>query len=184
MKKQNLIFVAEAMKFPEVIKLVSQASERVWFKINDQTSFEHTCYRNIGKAILDGDIKSVGGIATRIIARAEAWHVKNRGKDISQSFESLAGLDDEGNEEPFEVEDSLVDVEKEFIRKETLKENVALLAKDDVRKKAILEAWVIGYHNAKELSSVLADTFGGKAETHRKSIQRFEIECKKRLNVA
>lgn len=184
MKKENLIFIEEAMKFPEVIKLVGRASERMWHKVSDVTSFEYACYRNIGIAISKGNVRSVGGIASRIIARAEAWFVKYRGTNYLQSLESLAGLDDEGYEEPFEVQDVLADVENEVVREETLIENVALLAKDDVRKKTIIKAWVEGYHNARELSCVLANTFGGKAESHRKTIQRFEIECRKKLGVA
>lgn len=184
MKKENLIMVENAMKFPEVIKLVGRASERIWHKVNDVTSFEHSCYRDIGIAIASGDVKSIGGIATRIISRKEAWHVKHRGKEPDHSLESLARLDDEGHVEPFEVKDVLADVERKVLREVIYKENVALLAKDDVRKRAILKAWTIGYLNASELSGVLANTFGGKAESHRKSIQRFEIECKKRLKVA
>ncbi len=184
MKKENLIFIEEALKFPEVIKLVGRASERMWYKVSDVSTFEYACYRNIGIAISKGNVKNVGGIAARIIGRAEAWFVKYRGTDYIKSIESLAGLDDEGSEEPYEVVDVLADVEKDLIRKENLKENVALLAEDDVRKECILKAWVLGYHNAKELSGVLANTFGGKAESHRKSIQRFQNECKKRLNVA
>ena len=186
MKKENLIFIEKAISIPEVVKLVNQASERIWHKIPDVTSFEHSCYRDIGIAIMTKKgIKSVVGISTRIVARKAAWHVKNRGRpEVVESLEYLAGHDDEGNEEPFEVQDVLADVENKLIRRETLLENAALLAKGDVRKNTIIQAWVEGYHNAKELSGVLANTFGGKSESHRKTIQRFEIECRKQLGVA
>lgn len=180
-KKENLIFIEKAIQFPEVVKLVTRASERIWYKLNDVTSFEHTCYRNIGKALAEEEIKSVGGIAARIVARAEAWHTKNRSIEEIKSIESLAGLDDEGVEEPFEARDVLVDVERKVIGDSRHKEIVALLAKDDDRRKSILKAWSIGYNNESELSHVLADIFGGKASTHRIYIQRFQTECKKRM---
>lgn len=184
MKKENLIYVAEAMKFPEVIKLVTSASERIWYKVPDVTSFEMTCYRNIGKALMETEVKSIGGIATRIISRAIAWHIKHRGSEIIPSIESLAAVDDEGSEGPYEIIDELAVVDREMLREETYNENVALLAKDDVRKKIVLKAWISGFNNATELSGVLANTFGGKAESHRKFIQRFQRECEKHLGVA
>src|SRR5690606_40886971 len=128
--------------FHKIIILVSQASEKIWHKVTNIATFKYACYINIGITISKGNVKTVGGIAARIIDRAEAWFVKYRGTDYIKSIESLAGLDDEGSEEPFEVVDVLANVEKDIIRKENIKENVALLAEDDVRKEYILKAWV------------------------------------------
>src|SRR5690606_9479296 len=130
-KKDNLIFVEEAMKFSEVIKLVSRASERMWHKVKDVTSFEYTCYRNIGKALATQDVRSVGGIASRIIAREEAWHVKNRGYEQVYSIESLAGLDEDGEDKPFEIEDVLADVESQVVGEIRQKEIATYLAEGD-----------------------------------------------------
>src|SRR5690606_41443604 len=71
----------------------------MWYKVSDVSTFEYACYRNVGIAISKGNVKNVGGIAARIIDRAEAWFVKYRGTDYIKSIESLAGLDDEGSEE-------------------------------------------------------------------------------------
>ena len=184
MKKKNLIFVEEAMKFPEVIKLVNEASERIWHKVSDVTSFEHTCYRNIGIALVKEKVKSVGGIATRIITRAEAWHVKNRGCEQIQSLESLAGLDDEGKDKPFEIIDVLADVERYVIGDIRHKEIASFLAEGDDLKAEILNAWTDGYTNDTELSRVLANSFDMKSTGIRREIQRFKTACKKRLLAA
>lgn len=184
MKKDNLILVAEAMKFPEVIKLVSNASDRIWHKVRDVTSFENTCYRNIGQALVSEKVRSVGGIASRIISRAEAWHVKHRGTEHTQSLESLAGLDDEGNEEPFEIIDVLADVESMIVSESYINEKVALLAKDDSRDLAILNAWLEGEFNNLEIARALAGSFGGKTDSHYKHITRFKTKCEKRLAAA
>lgn len=184
MKKENLIFIEEAMKFSEVIRLVSEASERIWHKVRDVTSFEHTCYRNIGKALATQDVRSVGGIATRVIARAEAWHVKNRGCEVIYSIESLAGLDEYGEDEPFEIPDVLADVEREVLSNIRHKEIATFLAEGDDLQAAILNAWTNGFENDTELSRVLANSFGKKSSGIRIKIQRFRSKCKKRLKVA
>lgn len=185
MKKDNLIFIEKAMMFPEVIKLVRQASERIWHKIPDVTSFEHSCYRDIGIALSKEKIKSVGGITTRIIARKEAWHVKYKGiKEEVKSLESLAGRDDEGNEEPFEIVDDVAVVDREVIGNIRHKEIVELLAGNDDRRRFILGAWTNGYDDDVELSNVLADVFGGKSTGQRRFIQRYAKECRGRLAIA
>lgn len=181
MKFDNLIFVEEAMRFPEVVKLVRNASERIWYKVNDVTSFEHTCYRNIGIALVNENVRSVGGIATRIIARAEKWHIKNRGAEPLESIQSLAGLDEEGCEQPFEIKDVLANVESTVIDSQSVNEKIAFLAEGDSRKEFVLRHWTNGGYNDKELSNVLANVFGGKSSSHRRFIQRFRIECQKRL---
>src|SRR5690606_14867831 len=184
LKRKNLIFIAEAMKFPEVLKLVQAASEKVWYKINDITSFEHTCYRNIGKALMTQKIKSVGGIANRIIEREIAWYAKNRGREIPNSIDSMARIDEQGNEQELEIVDVFANVEKEVLGKIRHKEIVELLAKNDDRRRFVLGAWTNGYDDDVELSNVLADVFGGKSTGQRRFIQRFEKECKERLATA
>ncbi|MBS4195377.1 hypothetical protein [Lederbergia citri] len=184
MKKDNLIFIEEAMRFPEVIRLVSEASDRLWFKVNDVTSFEHTCYRNIGLALVNEKVRSVAGIATRIISRAEAWHVKNRGKEAIMSLESLAGYDDEGSLLVYEIVDAMANTERQVVSEIRQKEIATFLAEGDDFKVAILNAWADGYENESELSRVLANSFGGKSSYIRRQIQRFRKECKKRLIAA
>ena len=183
MKKENLIHIKRAMEYPEVVKLVSEASDRVWHKLNDVTSFEYTCYRNIGIALIKmRDIKSVGGIATRIVDRAEAWYMKHRKRDEITSIEALAGVDEEGNEAPIDIVDVLADVENEVVDKDFINKKVALLAEDDSRRLAILKAWAYDEISDVKLAKVLAGTFTKTAETgHRRFIQRFRTECQKRL---
>lgn len=184
MKKENLILVAQAMNYPEVINLVSEASDRIWHKITDVTTFEHTCYRNIGEAIRNNPVKSIGGLATYIIRRAEAWHVKHRGRAPVESIESLAGFDDEGSLVVYEIEDVLANVERKVIGNIRHKEIATFLAEGDDLKTEILNAWTNGYTNDSELSRVLANSFDRNSSGIRREIQRFKDVCKKRLAAA
>lgn len=185
MKKDNLIFIEKALMFPEVVKLVREASERIWYKVPDVTSFEHSCYRDIGIALMNERVKSIGGISTRIISRKEAWHVKNRGNKIEiNSIEEMKQDDSEGNEGTFDIVDDAAVVDEEVIGKLRHKEIVELLAKNDDRRRFVLGAWTNGYDDDVELSNVLADVFGGKSTGQRRFIQRFEKECKERLATA
>lgn len=182
MKKENLLHIKKAMEYPEVVKLVSEASDRIWHKLNDVTSFEYTCYRNIGIALSKMKVKSVGGVASRVIARAEAWYMKYRKREEITSLEALAGLDEEGNESPIDIVDVLADVENEVVDKDFINKKVALLAEDDSRRLAILKAWAYDEISDVKLAKVLAGTFTKTAETgHRRFIQRFRTECQRRL---
>ncbi|MDF1511175.1 hypothetical protein PZE06_23880 [Robertmurraya sp. DFI.2.37] len=180
MKNKNLIFIEEAMKHPEVVRLVSEASERIWYKLNDVTSFEHTCYRNIGIALKTYDYMSLIGLATRIIRRAEAWHIKNRGATQTISIQSLAE-DGGDNGQAYEVADSTEDIESKVLNKIRQKEIVTKISQGDERKKVILNLWYTGYINDSELSVVLAERFGNKTSGHRRFIQRFKVECQRKL---
>lgn len=181
MKKENLIFIEEALKHREVVELVSAASEKIWYKVPDVTAFEHRCYRNIGMAIMRGDVRSIIGLTMYHIRRAASLHIKSTKYETPQSLNATGKYDDEGNKEPIEVIDVLADVEQLLIEKESEIEKVALLAQDDDRKKVILRLWTSGVSNTSEISRLLAQSFGGNKETHRKFINRFKLQCQKHL---
>lgn len=181
MKKENLIFIAEAMKHQEVVDIVTTASEKIWYFIPDVTSFEHRCYRNIGKALMEGNVKSIRGLSKHLIRRAMAIHVKQTKYKPPQSLDTLAFRDDEGNDVQYEVIDVLADVEQIVVEKESEIEKVALLAEGDSRKRMILNAWLNGMTNDKELSTILEKEFGGKRSGQRRYIQRFKEKCQQRL---
>jgi hypothetical protein len=173
-KHQNLIFIESAMKSKAVVELVESASRSIWHRIPDVTSFEHTCYVNIGKQLAKGDIKSVTAMARYYINRAVARHIKRSKFERFKSVEELSTkTDDEVDLKVFEPVDVLANVESVL----EIKETITLLAKGDRKREMILTAWSNGSTNDSELSDTLASVFGGQARSHRIFIQRFRIEC-------
>lgn len=160
-----------------VVRLVEKASSKIWHRLPDVTSFEHTCYINIGKELLKKEVTSIGAMATYYIHRASARHLKKSKYEPPNLFSDLAVTNEDGDSE-YEAIDVLADVEGDFIFKENQKKVIDLLAQDDHLKRMILNAWKNGFTNASELSGILANTIGEKSrEGYRKSIQRFKIDC-------
>lgn len=162
-----------------VVRLVERASELIWHRLPDVTSFEHTCYINIGKELLRKEVTSVAAMANHYINRAAARHLKKSKYEPTKALSDLVIADEhEGTNSEYEVEDVLVDVEGDMINREHQKKVIDLLVQDDHLKRMILNAWTNGFTNASELSGILVDTFGEKSrEGYRKSIQRFKNEC-------
>ena len=183
MQKESIKFLVEAMKHSEVVKLVQQATERIWHSVPDVTSFEHTCYTNIGRELVKGETRSIKALSRYYIKRAEARHLKLTKYEKPTYFSELADRinDDESIEKiNYEPEDVLADVESEVIAKEM----TALLAQDDHRKKVILGNWINGNDNTSDIARLLAQTIGGNVEAHRKYIRRFQLECRDKLATA
>src|SRR5699024_2615715 len=182
MKERTLLLLKESMKHKEVVELVQEASDRIWHSLPDVTSFEHTCFTNIGRELLKGEVKSVRAMAIHYIRRAEARHLKITKYERPDFFSEVGTTGKEEGEEvlDFEHEDVLADVEKEVM----VKEMTALLAQDDHRKKMILGSWSDGNDNNSTISNLLAQTLGGKSESHRKYIQRFRKDCREILSTA
>lgn len=180
-KKENLIFIEEAMRHTEVIEVVERAASQIWHKVPDVTSFEHTCYVEIGKGILRNEVKSIEGLANYITNRSAARHVNKTKYEPPITFSEMESEDREDVEEiEFEPEDVLANVEGEVIKRET----ADLLAQGDCRKEKIIEFWAIGNTNSAHISRTLARSFGGNEETHRKYIQRFRRSCREQLSAA
>ena len=180
-KKENLIFIEEAMRHTEVIEVVERAASQIWHKIPDVTSFEHTCYVEIGKGILRNEVKSIEGLANYITNRSAARHVNKTKYEPPITFSEMESEVREDVEEiEFEPEDVLANVEGEVIKRET----ADLLAQGDCKKEKILGFWSIGNTNNAYISRSLARSFGGNEETHRKYIQRFRKSCAEQLRTA
>src|SRR5690625_1545173 len=114
------------------------------------------------------------------------WLIGRKVKEAEESFRKeestlFSGMTSETSEGEIEFEplDVLTNVESEVLTKET----IALLTQDD-RSKKILEAWSIGNTNNTEISRMLTHTLGGKTESHRKFIQRYEKDCREKLATA
>jgi len=162
------------MEVEAIVTLVEQASLSLWHRIPDVTSFEHTCYVNIGKELAKGNVKSIVAMSKYYISRAIARHIKRSKYERCKSVEELTSKTENHEEmNVFEPADVLANVESVV----ELKEAITLLAKGDRRRKMILNSWANGSTNDSELSDTLASVFGGQARSHRIFIQRFRIEC-------
>lgn len=182
-KTKNLIKVAKAMEHKKVVSLVEKASRRIECKLHDVTSFEYTCYTNIGDALLtQKEIRSVEALARHIINKAIARHLRKSKYKAPIYLESLSRSDEDGNETHYEIVDVSADVEQDVIDRVLNTEKITLLAQGDMRNMTILNAWINGMTNDRELSFVLADEFGGKSSGQRRYIQRFKNRCREQLS--
>lgn len=174
-KKENLIFIEKAVRYPKVVEIVERIGNTIWHKIPDLTSFEHTCFVEIGKELEKGDVKSIEGLASYIVNRTAARHVNRSRYESPTIFSAMSSdIKNEGEDIEYEPEDVLANVEKEVL----MKEMTDLLAQGDHRKKVIFGQWLNGASNYAEIARLLAQTLGGKEDTHRKAINRFRKECR------
>jgi DNA-directed RNA polymerase specialized sigma subunit len=165
------------------IPIIERLSKSIWYYIEDTDAFETYCYKRLEDAIKRFD-PSRGSFSWQMqfrLRQAKSHFLKNRGRKLKQiqSLDDLGEVSDSKTKrkEYFEPIDDLAVVEDELL----VKEKIALLAKGDSRKKAILLAWSDGFYNDSALSELLAQLFGGKPESHRQAIKRFRSFCQASL---
>ncbi|NGQ95453.1 hypothetical protein G3578_09835 [Brevibacillus sp. SYP-B805] len=168
------------LRFMPVIERISKTIRHL---IDDEVAFEAYCYNLIKQAIRKYD-ESKGNLRWQIEIRlrdARRHFIKNRSKrrKIQVSYEFITGRTDvdEERKRTIEFEDVLADIESMVCERERLQEKIALLAKGDPKKTTILNAWLIGFDNDSELALLLAQQYGGKSESHRRTITRFRSYC-------
>lgn len=163
-----------------ITKEVHEAVSRVSHMISDTARLEDSIISDIGQYLNKEGRNVRNRRYIRRIIYSKISVAKRRNRAEIASFlhdEGYAGED--GTHVEYEPVDDLAVVNSDKLE---LKETVALLAQGDDRKKFILKAWANGYHNDKELSSILADTFGGKAPSQRIYIQRFRNDCQAKIS--
>lgn len=165
------------------IPIISRISRRIRHIIDDEVAFEAECYKRIEKSVQGFDNTKVSfyGIVSYQLRLAERYFTTRRGRQrkIVSSFESLIEQSDSKTEAKRTVSfvDDLAVIDDRLL----VKEKIALLAKGDPKKVAILIAWSDGFYNESALSELLAQLFGGKPDSHRKSIIRFRYSCRETL---
>lgn len=167
------------------LPVIQWHSEQIWYKIEKQTEFECRCILKIKKALLNFDRNkgSLKSLITYVITKEKYDFLARRKRKLSDVVSLDEPLTDhEGNQVYLEVVDVLADVETNTLSNHGLLEKVALLAKGDPRRLAILKAWSEGETNDLQLAKELACSFPEVSESgHRRFIQRFRIECQKQL---
>lgn len=162
-------------------------SELIWYEIEKQTEFECRCLLRIKRALERFDPKkgNVSSLIISVIQREKNDFLKRRKRKLNVSSLDEPIKQKDGSETFIEVPDVLADVENKIIEDESIKEKVALLAKGDQRKMVILKAWIDGEFNDTKLAKDLVNLFPDVKESgHRRAIQRFREECKRRLATA
>lgn len=170
MQEQKIVY-----EIPWLINLIQMECGRTCVVRTDL--LEARVIEAIGKYLLEGEHRKRNKRFLRrlVFEKVITWSKLYKREEVVY-FSDMALDDEEGNKEEFEPEDVLANIEGMLELEEKQKEMVTLLAQNDHRRKLILTAWTKGFTNNLELSGILADTLGGKSESHRKFIQRFENE--------
>lgn len=165
-----------------IIKRVYEVSDRIRFKVVDQTKFEDRCIKRLANYLsADESNKHNRMYIERLIQEVAAAELKRNKKEYAELFSDFATENNEGDSEiDFDPIDVLADVESEVVAKEM----VDLLAQDDLRNKMILEYWLLENTNTALISRSLARAFGGNDKSHRVHVYRFRESCRNQLSAA
>src|SRR5699024_6440397 len=157
-----------------VLKEIERVSNKYLTKLTDPRKIEDRCISKIGKYLLVSKEHPKHTAYIKKSIEKECYDAVGKYKtEESIRFSELTENNDYEEEIELEPEDVLSSVEDEVITKEM----AALLAQDDRRKKVILGSWLDGNRNNASISRLLAQTFGGTVEAHRKFINRFRKDC-------
>ncbi|WP_068792805.1 hypothetical protein [Brevibacillus laterosporus] len=174
---------SKELVYKDFIPIINDYVNRNWYKVQNEASLTKELIDALDQAIKDFDVEkgSFSRLARFNLERCFRKFIKRRKYNRTDNIPLEREIDDEGNT----IIDTLADVfretEQEMIIKESINEKIALLAKGDSRKKAILLAWSDGFYNDSALSELLAQLFGGKPDSHRRSITRFRSFCQTTL---
>lgn len=169
--------------FRKITPIIEKASSELERFTNNYTEFDCRILLKVKKLVETFDRRrerNFIGIVKTLVDREKTDFIRRRSRRLEEvsidAMENPDGEEDLG----FQFEDPLARVEEQVLDEELVKEKIALLAKDDPRRKTVLIEWSKGTNNT-TISDLLAQIYGGKAETHRKFITRFRTDCQKAL---
>lgn len=173
---QQFNISAKVYENPKLMGLVQSVSRQIELVVRDVTSFEYECYRKLTNTFekyekRGEEIRSELALAHRVVREVRNDFLKRRKLEQVSYFEDFAM---EGK--TYEIPDANR-FEEGIEEQESLHEKIALLAQGDRKKEMILSAWVNGTNDS-DISILLAQELGGKAESHRTYIKRFRAKCK------
>ncbi|WNF07438.1 hypothetical protein [Brevibacillus borstelensis] len=173
-------YFAREMIYRDFMPTINRLVTQNWYRVKNEASLTKRLFDNLDSTIncyesTKGPFKKV---AKMNLARSVREFIKNR-KYNRTNVISMHGLQEGTDKGKLEetLPDVCANVERLIEEREQVKEKVALLAKGDSRKEAILLAWSDGLYNDSALSVLLAQRFGGKPESHRQAIKRFRAYC-------
>jgi hypothetical protein len=168
--------------FNAINPMIEKASREIEPFVEDFTKFDCRMVKKVQRLIQNFEYGKHDFLAAvkAIISKDKAQYIR-RNTRKSEGYVSMTVL--EGGNKSEEGEESLG---YQFKSKDNtehdveFKERVTLLAQGNPKKETILLQWSRGAED-KAISELLAQLYGGKAESHRKFIQRFKTECRDRL---
>lgn len=166
--------------FRKVNPLIERASNELDRFVPDVTEFDCRMLIKIKHLIKGFSSEKHDFIAAvkSLITQEKSDFFNRRTKKLEEmSLEFLAEPDDGEDSLGYQFTDYGEDVEEKVL----FKEKIALLAQGDPRKNLILNQWTKGATDT-SISELLAQRFGGKAESHRKFISRFKSELRSELD--
>ncbi|MNN11047.1 hypothetical protein D3C81_1239870 [compost metagenome] len=156
---------------------VLSLSDRYRNMVRSQQDYEEDCFKRIGEAVMTFD-QSRGDFERHALSklheRTRRWQKRHIIRTRGAASLSIDNVDEEGG---FDIIDDLAIIDDKIM----LNERITGLASGDPRKLAILKSWTDPYYNDSKTAALLAQSDGGKLETHRKAIVRFRTECQKAL---
>ena len=165
--------------FTAVNPLIERASLEVEPFIEDFTKFDCRVVREVKRQIDSFEYGKHDFVATvkTIISQSKSRFIRRNSRK-SEGYVSMTALEGTGDEDLGYQFRSNESTEHDVL----FKERVTLLAQGNPKKQTILLQWSKGTED-KAISELLAQLYGGKAESHRKFIQRFKTECRNQLEV-
>ncbi|QDX93596.1 hypothetical protein EEL30_15600 [Brevibacillus laterosporus] len=176
--------ISRDLVYREFIPIINNYAHNNWFKVQNEATLTNRLLAKLDETIKDYNVErgSFHKLVRINLERSFRLFIKSR-KYCNGNLTPLhKNVDEDGNTLADLLPDILVDIESNVIEKESVKEKIALLAKGDLRKKAILLAWSDGFYNDSALSELLTQLFGGKPDSHRRAITRFRTFCQAALS--
>lgn len=174
-----VITQTECYKQPWLLREIRKAVDAISSRVSNTDRVESRIMNHVGQYLLvnANNIQNKRYIR-RLIYQEVHYALHRVRKEQATHLEDLTTSNEEGQAVEYEPVDVLANVASGQLE---LKETITLLAKDDRRRKMILTEWMNGNTNDSDISSILADTLGGQARSHRIFVQRYRIECRTEL---
>lgn len=162
-----------------VLQEIQRAVGSVAHKITNTSALEERVMKYVGLYIRDKDYEARNrSYIRKLIYQKITQSISTYRKELAVHLAELKSSNEEGQTTEYEPQDELALVDSGNLE---IKETITLLAKNDRRRSTILTEWMNGNTNDTDISSILADTLGGQARSHRIFVQRFRIECQEKL---
>lgn len=168
--------------FKAVNPMIEKVSSEIEFAVENSAKFDCRMVYKIKKLLekFDPDKHDyISSVKTLLTQEKSNFLRRHRRKLDSVQMSAFDGSE-ETDSPGFQFEDTSAKFEDEVIDSVTVKEKIALLAQNDLRKKMIIQEWLKGADD-KSISKLLAQRLGGNWDSHRRFITRYKAECRSLL---
>lgn len=170
--------LSEIFKDNRIAIETERAMEYVGHHFKDITQVEEVIYKNLIRTVE----RNVIEVITPNFVRRQALRIasdlikRNRYTDNEYTrFGELDSVADDGSEMTFEPEDSSADNGGQALLTSEIVD--LIVPKGDERRAIIVNEWLRGETNDRDIARYLVETLGGKLKTHVTFITRYRKEC-------